>query len=99
MTEHITWQPPEEHVQASNQGYRVSKTLTRGVPVYTAWPPKPAYNKYTNNWVDNLHSCLSCHSSAAAARAACEAHASQSASGSPSVGNKGNTSTNAASPC
>lgn len=59
--------------QLSAGNYKVSKAFSAGKAVFTAWPPKPPYEKL--NWRANLHQCIGCYSAAAQARAACEAHA------------------------
>ena len=68
----------QKHKYALKAGaYQVSKTFSAGKAVYTAWPPKPAYNKL--NWRATLHACIGCYSTAAEAKAACEAHAATQA--------------------
>ena len=68
----------QKHKYALKAGaYQVSKTFTAGKAVYTAWPPKPPYQKL--DWQATMHQCIGCYSTADQAKAACEAHAATQA--------------------
>jgi hypothetical protein len=59
-----------------NGSYRVSLSYTGETQVFTAWPPKPPYQKL--NWRASVHQCIGCYPTADAAKAACLAHAAAS---------------------
>ena len=68
----MAWETVSKY-SLKNGSYRVSISYTQATPVYTAWPPKPAYHK--RNWLASVHQCIGCYPTATAAKAACLAHA------------------------
>lgn len=58
----------------TEQGYKVSKVFSNGVPGYLAWPPKPEYNRNARDWRENLLSSLGCFDNPEQAKECCEQH-------------------------
>jgi hypothetical protein len=71
----MAWETVSEH-SIKNGSYRVSSSLSGRTPVFTAWPPKPPYQKL--NWRASVHQCIGCYPTVQQAKAACMAHAAVS---------------------
>lgn len=72
----MEWTQKQKYALSAG-AYQVSKTYTATKAVYTAWPPKPPYNRALP-WQALVHQCIGCYSDAGQAKAACEAHAALS---------------------
>lgn len=71
----MAWETVSKY-SLKNGSYRVSLSHTGETRVFTAWPPKPAYQPL--NWRASVHQCIGCYPTADAAKAACLAHAAVS---------------------
>ncbi|MCG8393334.1 MAG: hypothetical protein MI745_09645 [Pseudomonadales bacterium] len=72
----MAWETVSKY-SLKNGNYRVSLSYTRETQVFTAWPPKPPYQKL--NWQASVHQCIGCYPTAEAAKAACATHAATAA--------------------
>lgn len=70
----MIWECMNRYYLKSDAGYRISRSRIGDQIQFTAWPPKPPYQKDAAHWQANLHTNIGIFSDSASAKQACEAH-------------------------